>query len=628
MNSGNQLPSSCFRLQTYQAMALQTIITVAIDGQEYQNINNFYLSQSTLSHHHFSVGLLYNHFEEDGSTIISKSQELIGQTVDITICNYDDTTPMGEGFFTGIITETEADKSQDSFSGDFIIIKGYSPTVLMDNGPHCNTFEKMNLSEIVSAVFGDYGVTVKAAPLNSDILEYTVQYNQSSFEFIKHLAIKYGEWMYYDGQETIFGTNSGDEITLSYGVELTDFNLRLITKPKLAEYVTNDYYTDKLGQQKLANGTALPDYYNAMAGKSEKLYIQKPSASYLQHSADGYQNANLQSAVGVQVEGKVAGMVLLSGTSRNSGVKIGSTVSIVHQTVNQEIEYGKYVVVSIKHFAGESGDYQNHFEAIPEGAVNPPYTNIHAQNNCSSQRAIVMENADPENLGRIRVQFPWQPTAYSPWIRIAQPHSGANKGFHFIPELGEEVMVGFEGSNVEMPFVMGSLYNGSGKVDEFTTEKNDAKVIRTRSGHTIELNDTEGEEKINIYDNEGSIITFDTANKSLIINSAENIDIAAKNINISAEENIVVGAKGNIDIAAEGDLNEQAKGNVAIQSDGDTAVKSKGATTVEATKDATVKGMNLVAEGIKNADLKGGVQTNVSGTMTAVKGAAFAVEVK
>ena len=144
----------------------------------------------------------------------------------------------------------------------------------------------------------------------------------------------------------------------------------------------------------------------------------------------------------------------------------------------------------------------------------------------------------------------------------------------------------------------------------------------------MRLNDTEGEEQINIYDNEGSIITFDTANKSLIINSAENIDIAAKNINISAEENIVVGAKGNIDIAAEGDLNEQAKGNVAIQSDGDTAVKSKGATTVEATKDATVKGMNLVAEGIKNADLKGGVQTNVSGTMTAVKGAAFAVEVK
>ncbi len=607
-------------------MALQTIITVAIDGQEYQNINNFYLSQCVLGHHHFSVGLLYNHFEEDGSTIISKSQDFIGQTVDITICNYDDNTTMSEGFFTGVITETEADKSQDSFSGDFITIKGYSPTILMDNGPHCNTFEKKTLTDIVGAVSGDYGVAIKTTPLNTNTLEYTVQYNQSSYEFIKHLAIKYGEWMYYDGQETIFGTNSGDEITLSYGVELTDFNLRLITQPKLAEYVTNDYYTDKPSSQKLANGTALPDYYSFMAGKSEKLYIQQPSSSYLQHSADGSQDANLQTAVGLQAEGKVANMVMLTGTSRNSGVKIGSTVSIVHQTVSQEVEYGKYVVVSVKHFASESGDYQNNFEAIPEGAINPPYTNIHAQNNCSTQRAIVMENADPETLGCIRVQFPWQTSTYSPWIRIAQPHSGANKGFHFIPEVGEEVMVGFEGNNVEMPFVIGSLYNGTLKVDEFTTDTNDAKVIRTRSGHTIELNDKDGEEKINIYDNEGSIITFDTANKSLIINSAENIDIAAKNINISAEENIVMGAKGNIDIAAEGDLNEQAKGNVAIQSDGDTTVNAGGAATVAAKTDAVMNGQNVSVEGKMKAGLVG-TQTTVEGKMTAVQGASGKVEV-
>ncbi|MCW3788868.1 type VI secretion system Vgr family protein [Plebeiibacterium sediminum] len=607
-------------------MALQTIITVAIDGQEYQNINNFYLSQCILGHHHFTFGLLYNHFEEDGLAIITKSQDLIGQTVNITICNFDDSAAMAEGFFAGVITEVEADKSQDSLGGDCIVIKGYSPTILMDNGPHCNTFEKITLSDIVGAVSGDYGVGIKITPLNTNIIEYAVQYNQSSFEFIKHLAIKYGEWMYYDGQEINFGTNSGDEITLSYGVELTDFKLRLITKPKLAEYVTNDYYTDKASTQKLAKGTALPDYYSVVAEKSKKLYIQQPSSSYLQHSADGSQDVNMQTAVGVQAEGKVAGMVLLTGTSRNSGVKIGSTVSIVHQMVSQEVEYGKYVVVGVKHFASESGDYQNHFEAIPEGVVNPPYTNIHAQNNCSTQRAVVMENADPETLGRIRVQFPWQTSAYSPWIRIAQPHGGANKGFHFIPELGEEVMVGFEGNNVEMPFVIGSLYNGTLKVDEFTTENNDAKVIRTRSGHTIELNDKNGEEKINIYDNEGSVITFDTANKSLIINSAENIDIAAKNINISAEENIVMGAKGNIDIAAEGDLNKQAKGNVVIQSDGDVTVNAGGAATVAAKTDAAMSGQNVSVEGKMKAGLVG-TQTTVEGKMTAVQGASGKVEV-
>ncbi len=602
-------------------MALHTIITIAINGEEYQNINNLQINQGILGHHQFSVALLSNHFEEDGYTIISKSQEFIGQTIEITISNYEGNTTMNEGFFSGIITEAEAYKSQVDDFGDYIIVKGCSPTIIMDNGLHCNTFEKKTLSDIVNSLSGDFGVAIKCSPLNSEIHDYIVQYNQSSFEFLKHLAIRYGEWMYYDGQQTVFGANSGEEITLSYGVELTDFNLRLITKPKLAEYITNDYYADKTIQQELATGTSLPDYYSFMAEKSEKLYIQQPVSAYLKHSADGNQDVNLKTAAGIQAEGKVAGMVLLTGTSRNSGVRIGSTVAIVHQAVNQEIEYGKYFIVSVKHFASESGDYQNHFEAIPEGAINPPYTNIHAQNNCSTQRAIVMENADPETLGRIRVQFPWQPSTYSPWIRIAQPHSGTNKGFHFIPEIGEEVMVGFEGNNVEMPFVIGSLYNGTLKVDEFNTDTNDAKVIRTRSGHTIELNDKDGEEKINIYDNEGSIITFDTANKSLIINSAENIDIAAKNINISAEENIVLGAKGNIDIAAEGDLNEQAKGNIALQSTGDTTVVSSGELAMEATSDATISGMNTVLEGSVKAELNG-TQTKVTGSaMTEVSGA-------
>ncbi len=600
-------------------MALHTIITIAINGEEYQNINNLQINQGILGHHQFSVALLSNHFEEDGYTIISKSQEFIGQTIEITISNYEGNTTMNEGFFSGIITEAEAYKSQVDDFGDYIIVKGCSPTITMDNGLHCNTFEKKTLSDIVNSLSGDFGVAIKCSPLNSEIHDYIVQYNQSSFEFLKHLAIRYGEWMYYDGQQTVFGANSGEEITLSYGVELTDFNLRLITKPKLAEYITNDYYADKTIQQELATGTSLPDYYSFMAEKSEKLYIQQPVSAYLKHSADGNQDANLKTAAGVQAEGKVAGMVLLTGTSRNSGVRIGSMVAIVHQAVNQEIEYGKYLVVSVKHFASESGDYQNHFEAIPEGAINPPYTNIHAQNNCSTQRAIVMENADPETLGRIRVQFPWQISTYSPWIRIAQPHGGANKGFYFIPEVGEEVMVGFEGNNVEMPFVIGSLYNGTLKVDEFTTDTNDAKVIRTRSGHTIELNDKDGEETITIYDREQSVIQFNTAEKSIKIQAVENIELGAKNIKLVAEENIELGATKNLQFIADETCN--------FQSGKDISIKASGKASVEATKDLSLNGQNLTAEGKQNADLKGGVQTTISGTITAVQGGGGKVEV-
>ncbi|GAL64992.1 phage baseplate assembly protein V [Algibacter lectus] len=56
------------------------------------------------------------------------------------------------------------------------------------------------------------------------------------------------------------------------------------------------------------------------------------------------------------------------------------------------------------------------------------------------------------------MQFPWQkPTGETtPWIRVVTPHGGGDKGFHFIPEVGEEVLIGFEGANAERPYMMGS----------------------------------------------------------------------------------------------------------------------------------------------------------------------------
>ena len=210
---------------------------------------------------------------------------------------------------------------------------------------------------------------------------------------------------------------------------------------------------------------------------------------------------------------------------------------------------------------------------------------------------------------------------FSPWLRVLTPHSGLDKGMHFIPEIGDDVIVGFEVGNAERPYVMGSFYTGINKPEEWQTDANNVKAIRTRSGHTIELNDTEGEEKINIYDNEGSIITFDTQAKSLTINATETIDIAAKNINISAEENITIGAQGNIEIASDGDTAMQAEGAIDIQANGDASLTSSGAVAVEAASDATVKGANAVVSGQTSAELSG-AQAKVAGSaMTEVSGA-------
>jgi uncharacterized protein involved in type VI secretion and phage assembly len=175
-------------------------------------------------------------------------------------------------------------------------------------------------------------------------------------------------------------------------------------------------------------------------------------------------------------------------------------------------------------------------------------------------------------------------------------------------------MVAFEQGNPDRPYVTGSLFhrdNGGGAATD-----NNIKSITTRSGHTIEFDDTEGEEKIHIRDNGGSVITFDTKEKSLFISSNEDLNLSAKNINIAAEENISIGAKKDISISAEGNMQALSKGDMAIQSDGDTSVSSQGNLEMEATSDATLSGLKALIKGETNAELNA-AQIKVAGSAMA-----------
>ncbi len=139
-------------------------------------------------------------------------------------------------------------------------------------------------------------------------------------------------------------------------------------------------------------------------------------------------------------------------------------------------------------------------------------------------------------MGRIRVQFPWQEdkNQMTPWIRLIQPHSGAGKGFHFIPEIGEEVLVGFEGGNAEKPFVMGTHYNGS-ETSGYATSDNSIKAIHTRSGHIVKFTE---DESIIITDKSGNIIEFDTVGSNITVTAPETMTFNCKNMNISVSENM------------------------------------------------------------------------------------------
>jgi phage protein D/phage baseplate assembly protein gpV len=176
---------------------------------------------------------------------------------------------------------------------------------------------------------------------------------------------------------------------------------------------------------------------------------------------------------------------------------------------------------------------------------------------------IVTNNEDPEDHGRVKVKLPTHgDDIESDWARMISPMAGGGRGLFILPEVNDEVLVAFEGggSNAK-PIVLGSVWNGS---DKAPLEANKAvsggkvvqRVLKSRAGHTVLLDDTDGNEKVHIEDSKGNKITFECASDKLTIEFKGDIDIKSqKNINIEATGNMTLKATGNIDVNASGMTN-------------------------------------------------------------------------
>lgn len=115
---------------------------------------------------------------------------------------------------------------------------------------------------------------------------------------------------------------------------------------------------------------------------------------------------------------------------------------------------------------------------------------------------IVTNNKDPDSLGRVKVKIPRiSGEDESNWARVISFMAGKDYGAFYLPEVDDEVLVSFEHGDINIPYVIGSLWNGKDK-PPLTNEdgKNNLRVIKSRSGHIIRLDDTDGQEKIEIVE--------------------------------------------------------------------------------------------------------------------------------
>jgi uncharacterized protein involved in type VI secretion and phage assembly len=165
---------------------------------------------------------------------------------------------------------------------------------------------------------------------------------------------------------------------------------------------------------------------------------------------------------------------------------------------------------------------------------------------------IVTNNQDSGSMARVRVKFPWLSDANeSWWARIAVPMAGSGRGTYFLPEVDDEVLVAFEHGDVRSPYVIGALWNGKDAPPTTNSDgKNNIRVIHSRSGHLIRLDDTQGSEKIEVIDKTGgNKITIQSSDNSMKLECTGKMTLhATAGIEMTSDADIKIQANTTMDI--------------------------------------------------------------------------------
>jgi uncharacterized protein involved in type VI secretion and phage assembly len=153
-----------------------------------------------------------------------------------------------------------------------------------------------------------------------------------------------------------------------------------------------------------------------------------------------------------------------------------------------------------------------------------------------SYPGLVRDIRDPDGQGRVKVALSWSPdgsgSGYETWARLATMMAGNNRGSWFIPDVNDEVLVTFLGGDTRFPCVTGALWNGQDKPPQSMdgAGNNNQKVLRSRNGVKMTLDDTSGQEqmiletpggqKITLQDGPGSITVVDSNGNSITLNTS------------------------------------------------------------------------------------------------------------
>ena len=574
-------------------------ISISIDGNPLHSFLQVMLKQVINDHHYFEISLDIEVGEAYATHSLEQAKNWLGKKVVIQ---------MGENTFVGIATHVSLHRADGNHG--CLLLTGYSNTFLLESDQTCASWLDKTLANIVSEICEKAGVTAQVSPEYTEKIEYECQYRESNFDFIRRLARQYHEWLYYDGKQLIFGKPAVPAgIPLMYGRNLQSLDISIQT---IARPLAGQSYHSPDGQKYESTSPDAPQGLGNLGHAAFQASIGLFKSPANQSAEPRISNkGELDSYFQKKQQSDTAASHYITSESDCYSLTVGSVVDI--QTAIQienfsfaEQTLGSYIITEITHIIGSGNSYYNTFTALSATVPSLPAPEVPLPV-AQTQQAVVVSNDDPKKQGRVQVKMNWQSgDMKTSWIRVMTPDAGmsdkvsTNRGFVFIPEKDDIVLVGFRHDDPNRPFVMGSLFNGNTGAGGDSGNKK--KSLTTRSGCTITIDDDAG--SILITDPSGSKVLLG-GDKTITIDSEEKITLHSKVIEIHADEKIDANGKTEASMTSD---------KIKIDGTTETAIKSstvikENAPTIEAEgkQSVAIKGTMIDVDGKTMTNVKGGI---------------------
>ncbi|MEH1922429.1 VgrG-related protein [Nostoc sp.] len=448
-----------------------------------------------------------------------------------------------------------------------IIVRGYDISHRLHRGRYNRSFLNETDSDIVKKIIQEVGIRPGDIDSTGEVNKYVFQENQTNMEFLQERAARNGFELFITEDKLNF---CKPKIQESLALEWLDDISKFSTRVTSAEQVSSvevrawDYTKKKLISQTANKEKQVTETGNQLGSststafsnlKSPKMIVvDKPVTSQNQAKAMAQALCDELGGEFVYADAKAAG---------NPEIRPGRVVKLKGMGDRYS---GKYYVTETRHFYSQRV-YETDFSVRGLRSGNL-FTTLSPQKRLQPSETllvgIVTDNKDPRSWGRVKVMFPTLTEEHtSDWARVVALGAGPNRGFDCLPEVGDEVLVGFEHGDIHRPYVIGGVWNGQDappeKVDDSVTSGVRLRTIKTRVGHVLQfVEEDKGSSKkgIRVETTGGHKIYLNDSDRCIEIETTGGhkikMDDMAKSVSVKSTGNMSLDAAGNIDISANG----------------------------------------------------------------------------